>query len=61
MTMKFELDKTSGRARRGRMQFERGTVETPAFMPVGTLGTVKGMTPEEVKDTVARFVWGILH
>ena len=58
MTMKFELDKTSGRARRGRMQFERGTVETPAFMPVGTLGTVKGMTPEEVKDTGAQICLG---
>ncbi len=58
MTMKFELDKTSGRARRGRMQFERGTVETPAFMPVGTLGTVKGMTPEEVKNTGAQICLG---
>lgn len=58
MTMKFELDKTIGRARRGRMQFERGTVETPAFMPVGTLGTVKGMTPEEVKDTGAQICLG---
>lgn len=58
MTMKFELDKTSGRARRGRMVFERGTVETPAFMPVGTLGTVKGMTPEEVKDTGAQICLG---
>ncbi|MFD2632251.1 tRNA guanosine(34) transglycosylase Tgt [Idiomarina piscisalsi] len=56
--MKFELDKTSGRARRGRMKFERGTVETPAFMPVGTLGTVKGMTPEEVKDTGAQICLG---
>ena len=54
--MKFELDKTQGRARRGRMVFERGTVETPAFMPVGTLGTIKGMTPEEVEATL-RFVW----
>lgn len=56
--MKFELDKTHGRARRGRMKFERGTVETPAFMPVGTLGTVKGMTPEEVKDTGAQICLG---
>lgn len=56
--MKFELDTTSGRARRGRMIFERGTVETPAFMPVGTLGTVKGMTPEEVKDTGAQICLG---
>lgn len=40
--MKFELDTTDGRARRGRTVFERGVVETPAFMPVGTYGTVKG-------------------
>ena len=46
--MKFELDTTDGRARRGRLVFDRGVVETPAFMPVGTYGTVKGMTPEEV-------------
>ena len=43
--MKYELDKTSGSARRGRLVFERPqgtfTVETPAFMPVGTYGTVK--------------------
>ena len=37
--MKFELDRTDGKARRGRLIFERGVVETPAFMPVGTYGT----------------------
>ncbi|MGL4352044.1 MAG: tRNA-guanine transglycosylase, partial [Plesiomonas shigelloides] len=47
--MKYELITTQGNARRGRLVFERGTVETPAFMPVGTYGTVKGMTPEEVQ------------
>ena len=47
--MKFELDTTDGRARRGRLVFDRGVVETPCFMPVGTYGTVKGMTPEEVE------------
>lgn len=56
--MKFELDKTIGRARRGRLVFERGTVETPAFMPVGTYGTVKGMTPEEVRATGADILLG---
>ncbi|WOT06389.1 tRNA guanosine(34) transglycosylase Tgt [Shewanella youngdeokensis] len=56
--MKFELDKTQGRARRGRLIFERGTVETPAFMPVGTYGTVKGMTPEEVRATGADILLG---
>ncbi|MBR9907790.1 MAG: tRNA guanosine(34) transglycosylase Tgt [Gammaproteobacteria bacterium] len=56
--MKFELLKTSGKARRGRMVFDRGVVETPAFMPVGTAGTVKGMTPEEVKATGAQICLG---
>ena len=60
--MKYELDKTSGSARRGRLVFERpqGTfsVETPAFMPVGTYGTVKGMTPEEVRATGAEILLG---
>ncbi|NOH98097.1 tRNA guanosine(34) transglycosylase Tgt [Vibrio sp. 99-70-13A1] len=56
--LKYELKKTNGNARRGQLQFERGTVETPAFMPVGTYGTVKGMTPEEVKDTGAEILLG---
>lgn len=56
--MKFELLKTSGKARRGRMTFERGVVETPAFMPVGTAGTVKGMSPEEVAATGAQICLG---
>src|SRR5690606_4520830 len=43
--MSFELLATDGAARRGRLAFPRGTVETPAFMPVGTYGTVKGMLP----------------
>nr|WP_235690534.1 tRNA guanosine(34) transglycosylase Tgt [Aliivibrio fischeri] len=50
--------KKQGRARRGQLQFDRGTVETPAFMPVGTYGTVKGMTPEEVKGTGAEILLG---
>ncbi|MBC3764756.1 tRNA guanosine(34) transglycosylase Tgt [Neptunicella marina] len=56
--MQFELVTTDGKARRGRMTFERGVVETPAFMPVGTYGTVKGMTPEELKDTGAHICLG---
>lgn len=56
--MKFELDTTDGRARRGRLIFERGIVETPAFMPVGTYGTVKGMTPEELDATGAQICLG---
>ncbi|WP_100914551.1 tRNA guanosine(34) transglycosylase Tgt [Pseudoalteromonas spongiae] len=56
--MKFELDNTDGKARRGRLIFDRGVVETPAFMPVGTYGTVKGMTPEELKGTGAEICLG---
>jgi queuine tRNA-ribosyltransferase len=56
--MKFELDNTDGKARRGRLIFDRGVVETPAFMPVGTYGTVKGMTPEELDETGAHICLG---
>jgi queuine tRNA-ribosyltransferase len=53
----FELlsEDPSG-ARRGRLQLLRGTVETPAFMPVGTLATVKAMTPEELRDVGAELI-----
>ena len=56
--MQFELFKPEGRARRGRLVFERGVVEPPAFMPVGTSGTVTGMTPEELKDSGAHICLG---
>jgi queuine tRNA-ribosyltransferase len=56
--MRFELLSTEGAARRGRLTFRRGTVETPAFMPVGTYGTVKGLTPEEVRATGAQILLG---
>ncbi len=56
--MKFELDSRDGRARRGRLIFDRGRVETPAFMPVGTYGTVKAMTPEELRDIGAQIILG---
>ncbi|MES0874595.1 tRNA guanosine(34) transglycosylase Tgt [Sinimarinibacterium thermocellulolyticum] len=56
--MKFDLIATSGAARRGRLVFARGTVETPAFMPVGTYGTVKAMTPEELRASGAEIVLG---
>ncbi|MCG9758013.1 MULTISPECIES: tRNA guanosine(34) transglycosylase Tgt [Pseudoalteromonas] len=56
--MKFELDSKQGKARRGRLIFDRGVVETPAFMPVGTYGTVKGMTPDELKETGAHICLG---
>lgn len=56
--MQYELLSTDGKARRGRLTFARGTVETPAFMPVGTYGTVKGMKTEEVADTGAEILLG---
>lgn len=56
--MHFELLSQDGAARRGRLTFERGIVETPAFMPVGTYGTVKAMTPEELTDIGAQIVLG---
>jgi len=56
--MKYELINTDGKARRGRLTFARGEVETPAFMPVGTYGTVKGMKTEEVEATGAHIVLG---
>jgi queuine tRNA-ribosyltransferase len=56
--MQFELLNTDGKARRGRLSFERGQVETPAFMPVGTYGTVKAMTPKAVRDTGAEIILG---
>ncbi|MGM0593952.1 MAG: tRNA guanosine(34) transglycosylase Tgt [Pseudomonadota bacterium] len=56
--MKFELFTQDGQARRGRLTFERGTVETPAFMPVGTYGTVKAMTPEELEGVGAEIILG---
>ena len=46
--MKFDIHSRCGLARHGTMTFRRGTVQTPAFMPVGTYGTVKGVTPEEI-------------
>ena len=56
--MKFELQQTDGAARRGQMIFDRGSVQTPAFMPVGTYGTVKAMTPEELRTTGAEIILG---
>lgn len=56
--MKFDVLAQDGTARRGRLTFPRGTVETPAFMPVGTYGSVKSMTPEEVKNTGAEIILG---
>lgn len=56
--MTFDLLATDGAARRGRMTFDRGTVETPAFMPVGTYGTVKAMTPRDLAEVGAEVILG---
>ncbi len=56
--MKFELLKNDGAARRGRIAFRRGVIDTPAFMPVGTYGTVKAMTPEELEASGAQIILG---
>ena len=56
--MDFELLRTEGAARRGRITMQRGVIETPAFMPVGTYGTVKAMTPEELEGIGAQIVLG---
>lgn len=52
----FALDAVEGRARAGRLTLPRGIVETPAFMPVGTLGTVKGVSPEELEQAGASMI-----
>ena len=54
----FTLSATDGMARRGRIDTARGEIHTPAFMPVGTVGTVKGMYPEQVRDTGADILLG---
>ncbi len=56
--MKFETLATDGNARRGRLSFGRGIVDTPAFMPVGTYGTVKAMVAEELKLLGAQIILG---
>ena len=56
--MIYESLGQAGSARRGRLHLPHGTVETPAFMPVGTYGTVKGMTPEELVELGAEIVLG---
>jgi len=56
--MKFTLHNTSGAARRGTLDLAHGRLETPAFMPVGTYGTVKAMSPLELKDMGAQIVLG---
>ena len=56
--MKLTVANTSGAARTGTLEFRRGAIETPAFMPVGTYGTVKSVTPEEVAADGAEIILG---
>ena len=56
--LQFELLKTEGRARRGRLTLNHGVVETPVFMPVGTYGTVKGVMPASLEAMGAQIILG---
>ncbi|KAF0812842.1 Queuine tRNA-ribosyltransferase [Andreprevotia sp. IGB-42] len=56
--MQFQLKTTSGGARRGTLTLNHGVVETPVFMPVGTYGTVKAMTPRDLKEINAQICLG---
>ena len=56
--MQFNVSATDGKARRGELTFPRGKVQTPAFMPVGTYGTVKGMLPRDIKEIGAEITLG---
>jgi queuine tRNA-ribosyltransferase len=56
--LQFELLKTEGHARRGRLTLNHGVVETPIFMPVGTYGTVKGVMPASLETMGAQIILG---
>jgi len=56
--LKFDLLKTEGHARRGRLTLNHGVVETPIFMPVGTYGTVKGVMPRSLEEMGAQIILG---
>ena len=56
--MEFQVAHQDGLARRGRIDFPRGAVQTPAFMPVGTYGTVKGMLPRDIVGIGAEIILG---
>lgn len=56
--LEFTLQKTDGNARRGRVRLNHGVVETPIFMPVGTYGSVKAMSPLELKEIDAQIILG---
>lgn len=56
--MKFNLLKKEGKARRATISFPRGDIQTPAFMPVGTYGAVKSLSPAELKEMGADIILG---
>ena len=56
MSFQFSLLKQSGKARRGRVSTLHGTVETPVFMPVGTLGAVKGLLSSDLLELGAEII-----
>ena len=56
--MKFKIAATDGNARQGVIEFDRGKIDTPAFMPVGTLGSVRSVGPDEVRETGSQIVLG---
>ena len=56
--MSFKVSQTDGQARRGEIDFPRGKIQTPAFMPVGTYGTVKGMLPKDIEEIGAEIILG---
>ncbi len=58
MPLKFSVSVKDGLARRGQLRFDRGVVQTPAFMPVGTYGTVKGMLPKDIHAIGAEIILG---
>jgi len=56
--MEFSVSANDGMARRGVLEFPRGQVQTPAFMPVGTYGSVKGLNPQQIKEIGADIILG---
>ena len=56
--MKFKVSQRDGLARRGEIELPRGRIQTPAFMPVGTYGTVKGMLPRDIREIGAEIILG---
>ena len=58
MSLDFKLLQTDGNARRGRLTLNHGVIETPIFMPVGTQGSVKGVSPRELHEMEAQIILG---